>query len=177
MSEGVIATSYAAGDKFFIDPAKLLPLERFLPQPKGAAPRGGGRGASPVLLHRPWPGPWSGPGPSRKTRPESEDGLDISSQALPHACVWLPHLELLIAPSTMVDSRSRRDQEVMLVRLPLRLYAHSLQACSQGMLRWTTVRCARSVRHCASFGRPIIRMSLGSCRSVAPVVVHLNGLH
>jgi len=44
MSEGVIATSYAAGDKFFIDPAKLLPLERFLPQPKGSAPRGG-RGA------------------------------------------------------------------------------------------------------------------------------------
>ena len=44
MSEGVIATSYAAGDKFFIDPAKLLPLERFLPQPKGAATRGG-RGA------------------------------------------------------------------------------------------------------------------------------------
>ena len=41
MSDGVIATSYAAGDKFFIDPAKLLPLERFLPQPKGAATRGG----------------------------------------------------------------------------------------------------------------------------------------
>ena len=48
MSEGVIATSYAAGDKFFIDPAKLLPLERFLPQPKGAASRGGGRGSFPV---------------------------------------------------------------------------------------------------------------------------------
>nr|GMD85637.1 putative H/ACA ribonucleoprotein complex subunit 1-like protein 1 [Ipomoea batatas] len=34
MSEGIVATSYSAGDKFFIDPAKLLPLSRFLPQPK-----------------------------------------------------------------------------------------------------------------------------------------------
>lgn len=44
MSEGVVATSYASGDKFYIDPMKLLPLERFLPKPKGApgaAPRGG----------------------------------------------------------------------------------------------------------------------------------------
>ncbi|PWA76241.1 H/ACA ribonucleoprotein complex, subunit Gar1/Naf1 [Artemisia annua] len=49
MSEGIVATSYAAGDKFYIDPMKLLPLARFLPQPKGAkgAPRGGGpRGGS-----------------------------------------------------------------------------------------------------------------------------------
>nr|XP_043611703.1 H/ACA ribonucleoprotein complex subunit 1-like protein 2 [Erigeron canadensis] len=46
MNEGIIATSYAAGDKFYIDPMKLLPLSRFLPQPKGAAgARGGGRGA------------------------------------------------------------------------------------------------------------------------------------
>ncbi|XP_019165982.1 PREDICTED: putative H/ACA ribonucleoprotein complex subunit 1-like protein 1 isoform X2 [Ipomoea nil] len=46
MSEGIVATSYAAGDKFFIDPAKLLPLSRFLPQPKGQAQagRGGFRG-------------------------------------------------------------------------------------------------------------------------------------
>lgn len=29
-----MATSYSAGDKFYIDPAKLLPLARFLPQPK-----------------------------------------------------------------------------------------------------------------------------------------------
>ncbi|OAY68966.1 putative H/ACA ribonucleoprotein complex subunit 1-like protein 1 [Ananas comosus] len=34
MMEGIIATSYSLGDKFFIDPAKLLPLSRFLPQPK-----------------------------------------------------------------------------------------------------------------------------------------------
>lgn len=34
MMEGIVATSYSAGDKFFIDPAKLLPLARFLPQPK-----------------------------------------------------------------------------------------------------------------------------------------------
>lgn len=48
MAEGIVATSYKAGDKFFIDPAKLLPMERFLPQPKGAAGAGrgpGGRGA------------------------------------------------------------------------------------------------------------------------------------
>ncbi|KAL5727919.1 hypothetical protein ACHQM5_001059 [Ranunculus cassubicifolius] len=41
MKEGIVATSYEAGDKFYIDPAKLLPLARFLPQPKG---QGGGRG-------------------------------------------------------------------------------------------------------------------------------------
>lgn len=34
MMEGIVATSYASGDKFYIDPAKLLPLARFLPQPK-----------------------------------------------------------------------------------------------------------------------------------------------
>lgn len=34
MMEGVVATSYSAGDKFYIDPRKLLPLARFLPQPK-----------------------------------------------------------------------------------------------------------------------------------------------
>ena len=52
MSDGVVATSYAAGDKFYIDPAKLLPLERFLPQPKGAVR--GGRG---VFLLPPCPHP------------------------------------------------------------------------------------------------------------------------
>ncbi|KAK9903153.1 hypothetical protein M0R45_001212 [Rubus argutus] len=31
--EGIVATSYSQGDKFYIDPAKLLPLARFLPQP------------------------------------------------------------------------------------------------------------------------------------------------
>ncbi|KAK9157608.1 hypothetical protein Scep_004182 [Stephania cephalantha] len=33
MMEGIVATSYAKGDKFYIDLAKLLPLARFLPQP------------------------------------------------------------------------------------------------------------------------------------------------
>ncbi|KAJ1417754.1 Translation protein, beta-barrel domain superfamily [Sesbania bispinosa] len=33
MMEGIVATSYSAGDKFYIDPRKLLPLARFLPQP------------------------------------------------------------------------------------------------------------------------------------------------
>ncbi|KAJ7976375.1 H/ACA ribonucleoprotein complex subunit [Quillaja saponaria] len=48
MMEGIVATSYSTGDKFYIDPRKLLPLARFLPQPKGqgqAAAKGeGGRG-------------------------------------------------------------------------------------------------------------------------------------
>jgi len=44
MSEGVVATSYSTGQKFYIDPFRLLPMERFLPKPKGA-PSPGGRGA------------------------------------------------------------------------------------------------------------------------------------
>ncbi|KNA16700.1 hypothetical protein SOVF_086440 [Spinacia oleracea] len=44
MMEGIVATSYAPGDKFYIDPAKLLPLARFLPQPKGASRGGASRG-------------------------------------------------------------------------------------------------------------------------------------
>ncbi|KAG4938209.1 hypothetical protein JHK86_044350 [Glycine max] len=45
MMEGIVATSYSSGDKFYIDPRKLLPLARFLPQPKGqSAGRGGGGG-------------------------------------------------------------------------------------------------------------------------------------
>eukprot|EP00218_Dolichomastix_sp_CCMP3274_P011508 CAMPEP_0170134316 /NCGR_PEP_ID=MMETSP0033_2-20121228/1824_1 /TAXON_ID=195969 /ORGANISM="Dolichomastix tenuilepis, Strain CCMP3274" /LENGTH=158 /DNA_ID=CAMNT_0010369863 /DNA_START=36 /DNA_END=508 /DNA_ORIENTATION=- len=50
MQEGIVATSYSKGDPFYINPEKLLPLERFLPAPKGAKPaggrggRGGGRG-------------------------------------------------------------------------------------------------------------------------------------
>lgn len=53
MSEGVVATSYKAGDKFYIDPFKLLPLDRFLPKPKGA---GGGRGGERQRLD---PDGWS----------------------------------------------------------------------------------------------------------------------
>ena len=34
MMEGIVATSCAAGDKFYIDPAKLLPLSRFFTQHK-----------------------------------------------------------------------------------------------------------------------------------------------
>jgi len=40
MQEGVVATSYKEGDKFHIDPMKLLPLERFT----GGDEKGGGRG-------------------------------------------------------------------------------------------------------------------------------------
>merc|ERR1712166_1287045 len=40
-SEGVTAASFKVGDKLYISPEKLLPLQRFLPQPKGA---GGGKG-------------------------------------------------------------------------------------------------------------------------------------
>lgn len=52
--EGIVSTSFKSGDKFYIGGDKLLPVERFLPQPKvagvkkrgGAGGRGGaGRGA------------------------------------------------------------------------------------------------------------------------------------
>lgn len=47
MQEGVIATSYSVGDKFHIDPMKLLPLERFTgAAASGGGGRGGGRGKS-----------------------------------------------------------------------------------------------------------------------------------
>ncbi|KAK9454433.1 Gar1/Naf1 RNA binding region-domain-containing protein [Dipodascopsis uninucleata] len=55
--EGIVAASFKPGDKFYIGPDKLLPLERFLPKPKapagpktprfksrGGSVRGGGRG-------------------------------------------------------------------------------------------------------------------------------------
>ncbi|ANB15407.1 H/ACA snoRNP pseudouridylase subunit GAR1 [Sugiyamaella lignohabitans] len=35
-TEGIVATSFKEGDKFYIGPDKLLPLERFLPKPKVA---------------------------------------------------------------------------------------------------------------------------------------------
>ena len=34
MMEGIVATSYTEGDKFYINPLKLMPLAKFLPQPK-----------------------------------------------------------------------------------------------------------------------------------------------
>ncbi|GCE98157.1 H/ACA snoRNP pseudouridylase subunit [Zygosaccharomyces mellis] len=37
-TEGVHATSFKDGDKFFIGPDKLLPIERFLPKPKVVGP-------------------------------------------------------------------------------------------------------------------------------------------
>lgn len=47
--EGIISTSFKAGDKFYIGGDKLLPIERFLPQPKAAGvkkPKGSGRGGA-----------------------------------------------------------------------------------------------------------------------------------
>merc|ERR1712029_995607 len=50
LSDDVKAKSFEANKQLFIDPAKLLPLSRFLPQPPGAKKiggrggRGGGRG-------------------------------------------------------------------------------------------------------------------------------------
>ena len=43
VASGIAATSFKPGDKLFINPLKLLPLERFLSQPKGAG-GGGGKG-------------------------------------------------------------------------------------------------------------------------------------
>lgn len=51
-TEGIQATSFKEGDKFFIDGAKTLPLDRFLPKPKAppGAPKpkraGGARGGA-----------------------------------------------------------------------------------------------------------------------------------
>ncbi|KAI3640788.1 hypothetical protein MIR68_001666 [Amoeboaphelidium protococcarum] len=39
MGEGMVATSFSAGDKVYIAGDKLLPLERFLPKPKTATAR------------------------------------------------------------------------------------------------------------------------------------------
>lgn len=48
--DGIVATSFKEGDKFYIGGDKLLPLERFLPKPKTVGPKGpksaGGRGGS-----------------------------------------------------------------------------------------------------------------------------------
>lgn len=44
LGENIKAKSFKDGQQFFIDPAKLLPLKRFLPQPPGARRGGGGRG-------------------------------------------------------------------------------------------------------------------------------------
>ncbi|CAH2065822.1 unnamed protein product, partial [Iphiclides podalirius] len=43
LGDNIKAKSFKDGQQFFIDPAKLLPLKRFLPQPPGAK-RGVGRG-------------------------------------------------------------------------------------------------------------------------------------
>ncbi|EGY19116.1 H/ACA ribonucleoprotein complex subunit 1 [Verticillium dahliae VdLs.17] len=46
-SEGIQATSFKEGDKFYIASEKLLPMERFLPKPKappGQKPKRAGRG-------------------------------------------------------------------------------------------------------------------------------------
>ncbi|KAI0461980.1 H/ACA snoRNP pseudouridylase subunit [Komagataella kurtzmanii] len=49
-SEGVQAKSFKEGDRFYISPMKLLPLERFLPKPKQVGPKPpkkkGGRGGA-----------------------------------------------------------------------------------------------------------------------------------
>ncbi|KAG0130121.1 Gar1/Naf1 RNA binding region-domain-containing protein [Tuber indicum] len=49
--EGIVASSFKEGDKFYIGGDKLLPLERFLPKPKVVGPKGpkparGGRGGA-----------------------------------------------------------------------------------------------------------------------------------
>ncbi|CAM8892022.1 unnamed protein product [Rhodiola kirilowii] len=51
MMEGIVATSYQPGGKLYIDPAKPLPLARFLPQPKGAPSSRGGRGGGRGGMH------------------------------------------------------------------------------------------------------------------------------
>ena len=43
-ANGIAADSFKSGDKLYINPMKLLPLERFLPQPGGGGGKGGGKG-------------------------------------------------------------------------------------------------------------------------------------
>lgn len=40
LQEGVVATSFKEGDKVYIAPDKLLPMDRFLPKPKTAGAKG-----------------------------------------------------------------------------------------------------------------------------------------
>ncbi|KAL8829914.1 MAG: hypothetical protein Q9191_001734 [Dirinaria sp. TL-2023a] len=47
--EGIVATSFKSGDKFYIGGDKLLPLEKFLPKPK-PPPGSSFRGASGIIL-------------------------------------------------------------------------------------------------------------------------------
>ncbi|KAK4872786.1 hypothetical protein RN001_014815 [Aquatica leii] len=44
LSDDVKASSFKKNQKLFIDPAKLLPLQRFLPRPPGSVQKRGGRG-------------------------------------------------------------------------------------------------------------------------------------
>merc|ERR1712072_475049 len=44
MESNMSADSYSKGDKVYINPAKLLPMERFLPQPKSAIGKPKGKG-------------------------------------------------------------------------------------------------------------------------------------
>ncbi|XP_031356564.1 probable H/ACA ribonucleoprotein complex subunit 1 [Photinus pyralis] len=44
LSENMKASSFKKNQKLYIDPAKLLPLQRFLPKPPGTVQKRGGRG-------------------------------------------------------------------------------------------------------------------------------------
>ncbi|EDQ87410.1 uncharacterized protein MONBRDRAFT_9945 [Monosiga brevicollis MX1] len=44
LSPGIKADGFNSDSKFYIDPFKLLPMDKFLPQPGGAKSRGRGRG-------------------------------------------------------------------------------------------------------------------------------------
>ncbi|XP_043470877.1 H/ACA ribonucleoprotein complex subunit 1-like, partial [Leptopilina heterotoma] len=44
LSDNMKASSFEKDAQFFIDPAKLLPLQRFLPKPPGSVQKRGGRG-------------------------------------------------------------------------------------------------------------------------------------
>ncbi|EME27666.1 H/ACA ribonucleoprotein complex subunit 1 [Galdieria sulphuraria] len=50
--EGVLATSFGIGEKFFIGTEKLLPLERFLPKPPGSS-SGSKSGRTPQGIRKP----------------------------------------------------------------------------------------------------------------------------
>ncbi|CAI5756952.1 unnamed protein product [Candida verbasci] len=64
-SEGVKAESFKEGDKFFIGPDKLLPLERFLPKPPQIGPKPKRKGGSNGGVGKPSFGGRGGRGGSR----------------------------------------------------------------------------------------------------------------
>ncbi len=60
--DGVVATSFASGDKVYVDPYKLLPMSRFTSPPPARGGGGAGRGGAGRGAPRGAPGGFRGRG-------------------------------------------------------------------------------------------------------------------